>query len=38
MSALVTLFPGLADMLILSGVCGVGGLLYLIAVLLKSLK
>ena len=32
------LFPGLADVLIVAGVCGVAVLLYAIAVLVKSLR
>lgn len=38
MSALVNLFPGLADVLIVAGVCTVAVLLYAIAVLVRSLR
>ena len=38
MSALVDLFPGLADVLIVAGMCGTAVLLYAAAVLVRSLK
>lgn len=38
MSALVDLFPGLADVLAVAGVCAVAVLLYAIAVLVRSLR